>query len=184
MSILKKETTHSRSGTLNDDQLRDVVRQIMEGLLHLHQNNICHNDLKPSNLLVGGDGTVQIADFGVSGTGRVRQDTAGTPAFMSPEGACRAGSSRRVSSPRRLSHPWHIVFVCRSCVSSQSSQGNPMTARLRTAGPSAPRSSASSSAARPSRAQAGGSTSCAICTFRSERRHCGSRARRTGDCGI
>merc|ERR1712194_478417 len=80
MNIIKQETAG-----LNDDQLQNIVRQIMDGLLHLHQNNICHNDLKPSNLLVNGDGTVQIADFGISGTGRVRLDSAGTPAFMSPE---------------------------------------------------------------------------------------------------
>ena len=57
----------------------------MDGLLFLHQNNATHNDLKPSNILLTRDGTVKISDFGVSGLGRVRLDSAGTPAFTAPE---------------------------------------------------------------------------------------------------
>ena len=74
------------------DTLRFVARQMIEGIFYLHQNNHVHNDLKPSNILIASDGTdgvgtVKIADFGVSGTGRVRvDDSAGTPAFMAPEG--------------------------------------------------------------------------------------------------
>mmetsp|Transcript_23792 Transcript_23792/g.49791 ORF Transcript_23792/g.49791 Transcript_23792/m.49791 type:complete len:532 (-) Transcript_23792:41-1636(-) len=85
MNIIKKDTTGSYTNILSDEELRDITKQVMRGLLYLHQNNICHNDLKPSNILVNGDGLVKIADFGVSMTGRVRLDSAGTPAFMSPE---------------------------------------------------------------------------------------------------
>lgn len=81
MSIIQKN-----EGSQSDSQLRNIVRQVISGLLHLHENNICHNDLKPSNLLVDGNGNVLIADFGVSRSGRVRLDSAGTPAFMPPEG--------------------------------------------------------------------------------------------------
>ncbi|KAL7530213.1 hypothetical protein ACHAXR_006161, partial [Thalassiosira sp. AJA248-18] len=88
MNIIKKDAT-----ILSDEQLQDITRQVMEGLLYLHQNNIIHNDLKPSNILINCDGSVRIADFGVSGTGRVRLDSAGTPAFMAPEGDSQASLS-------------------------------------------------------------------------------------------
>lgn len=70
---------------ISDNDLRDITRQVLDGLLFLHQNNCTHNDLKPSNILLTRDGTVKISDFGVSGLGRVRLDSRGTPAFMAPE---------------------------------------------------------------------------------------------------
>ena len=83
MNVLKN---HTSSSVLSVEQLRDISRQVMEGLAYLHANNIIHNDLKPSNILITSNGTVKIADFGVSGLGRVRMESAGTPAFMAPEG--------------------------------------------------------------------------------------------------
>ena len=75
----------TKTTTISDNNLRDITRQVMDGILFLHQNNCTHNDLKPSNILLTRDGTVKIADFGVSGLGRVRLDSAGTPAFSAPE---------------------------------------------------------------------------------------------------
>lgn len=55
----------------------------------VHYQRIIHRDIKPSNLLLGDDGHVKIADFGVSkefeGTDALLSSTAGTPAFMAPE---------------------------------------------------------------------------------------------------
>ena len=76
----------ARTCNLTDDHLRSITRQIMTGLQYLHDNCITHNDLKPSNILLTQDGTVKIADFGVSGLGRIRMDLCGTPSFMAPEG--------------------------------------------------------------------------------------------------
>ncbi|KAL3780791.1 hypothetical protein ACHAW5_004904 [Stephanodiscus triporus] len=75
----------SRTNILTDEHLRNITRQIVNGLQYLHDNFITHNDLKPSNILLTNDGTVKIADFGVSRFGRVRMDSGGTPAFMAPE---------------------------------------------------------------------------------------------------
>ena len=65
-----------------------VTRQVALGLQYLHSQDIIHGDIKPQNLLVGDDGVVKIADFGISkmlSGGDKLVDTAGTPAFMSPE---------------------------------------------------------------------------------------------------
>lgn len=55
----------------------------------VHYQKIIHRDIKPSNLLLGDDGHVKIADFGVSnqfeGNDALLSGTAGTPAFMAPE---------------------------------------------------------------------------------------------------
>lgn len=55
----------------------------------VHYQKIIHRDIKPSNLLLGDDGHVKIADFGVSnefeGSDALLSSTAGTPAFMAPE---------------------------------------------------------------------------------------------------
>lgn len=55
----------------------------------VHYHKIIHRDIKPSNLLLGDDGHVKLADFGVSnefeGTDALLSSTAGTPAFMAPE---------------------------------------------------------------------------------------------------
>ncbi|XP_051521433.1 calcium/calmodulin-dependent protein kinase kinase 1-like isoform X3 [Myxocyprinus asiaticus] len=73
----------------NEDQARHYFRDIVLGIEYLHYQKIVHRDIKPSNLLLGDDGHVKIADFGVSnqfeGNDALLSSTAGTPAFMAPE---------------------------------------------------------------------------------------------------
>ena len=63
----------------------------------VHYQKIIHRDIKPSNLLLGDDGHVKIADFGVSnqfeGNDARLSSTAGTPAFMAPEAISDSGQS-------------------------------------------------------------------------------------------
>lgn len=47
-------------------EVRRVLSQILSGLSHAHGKGIVHRDLKPANLLLGEDGSVKIADFGVA----------------------------------------------------------------------------------------------------------------------
>ena len=74
-----------------DDTLH-VLAQAARGLAAAHARGIVHRDFKPQNVLVGRDGRVRVADFGLSHlihvlpAGLVRVDvTAGTPAYMAPE---------------------------------------------------------------------------------------------------
>uniref|UniRef100_A0A3Q2PGG7 calcium/calmodulin-dependent protein kinase n=1 Tax=Fundulus heteroclitus TaxID=8078 RepID=A0A3Q2PGG7_FUNHE len=74
---------------LTEDQARFYFRDVVLGIEYLHYHKIIHRDIKPSNLLLGDDGHVKIADFGVSnqfeGPDALLSSTAGTPAFMAPE---------------------------------------------------------------------------------------------------
>uniref|UniRef100_A0A3B1IWL9 calcium/calmodulin-dependent protein kinase n=1 Tax=Astyanax mexicanus TaxID=7994 RepID=A0A3B1IWL9_ASTMX len=74
---------------LNEDQSRFYFQDLLRGIEYLHYQKIIHRDIKPSNLLVGEDGHVKIADFGVSnqfeGADALLTSTVGTPAFLAPE---------------------------------------------------------------------------------------------------
>nr|XP_046172674.1 calcium/calmodulin-dependent protein kinase kinase 2-like [Oncorhynchus gorbuscha] len=50
---------------LNEDQARFYFQDLVRGIEFLHYQRIIHRDIKPSNLLVGEDGHIKIADFGV-----------------------------------------------------------------------------------------------------------------------
>ncbi|XP_053223878.1 calcium/calmodulin-dependent protein kinase kinase 1 [Podarcis raffonei] len=80
-----------------EEQARLYLRDIVLGIEYLHYQKIIHRDIKPSNLLLGDDGHVKIADFGVSnqfeGSDAQLSSTAGTPAFMAPEALSESGKS-------------------------------------------------------------------------------------------
>ncbi|XP_024121463.1 calcium/calmodulin-dependent protein kinase kinase 1 isoform X1 [Oryzias melastigma] len=83
--VMEVPTEHPFS----EEQARLYFRDIILGIEYLHYQKIIHRDIKPSNLLLGDDGHVKIADFGVSnqfeGNDALLSSTAGTPAFMAPE---------------------------------------------------------------------------------------------------
>jgi serine/threonine protein kinase len=58
-----------RFGPLDEGVIRVYVRQLLLGLEFLHRNGVAHRDIKGNNILVAGDGTVKLADFGASRAG-------------------------------------------------------------------------------------------------------------------
>ena len=45
-------------------QIKEFMRQILEGMKFVHQKGVCHRDLKPENILMNQKGVVKICDFG------------------------------------------------------------------------------------------------------------------------
>ncbi|XP_042512028.1 serine/threonine-protein kinase GRIK1-like isoform X2 [Macadamia integrifolia] len=76
-------------GTLGESTARKYLRDVVAGLMYLHDHNIVHGDIKPDNLLVTSAGTVKIGDFGVSQVFEDDNDelrrSPGTPVFTAPE---------------------------------------------------------------------------------------------------
>lgn len=71
-------------------RLRHALPQLLDALSFLHDHDVLHLDIKPSNVLVTKEGEVKLLDFGLSkvdsgvdsGSGAV---FAGTPGYMAPE---------------------------------------------------------------------------------------------------
>jgi len=83
-------TVLAEQGSLSPAAVARIGVQAASALAAAHAAGVVHRDVKPGNLLVGEDGTVKIADFGIShATGDVTVTrtgvVAGTPAFLSPE---------------------------------------------------------------------------------------------------
>nr|WP_158542289.1 serine/threonine-protein kinase [Lujinxingia litoralis] len=75
----------------DEEQVRDVVRQTLEVLEYLHGLNppVIHRDIKPANLMMRGDGSIAVIDFGavresVTADG-LGSTIVGTFGYMPPE---------------------------------------------------------------------------------------------------
>ncbi|KAB2068144.1 hypothetical protein ES319_A08G011600v1 [Gossypium barbadense] len=81
-------------GGIGEDTAKKYVRDIVSGLMYLHDHNIVHGDIKPDNLLITSTGKVKIGDFSVSQVFENDNDelrrSPGTPVFTAPE--CCLGS--------------------------------------------------------------------------------------------
>ena len=65
--------SHIKDGTLYDGtkaevqkRLLDIAIQFGRGLHYAHENNLIHQDVKPDNLLLDGDWTAKVSDFGLA----------------------------------------------------------------------------------------------------------------------
>ena len=78
----------AKKGLLQED-VAGLVASVADAIAHAHRNGVYHRDLKPSNILVDGNDSPLVTDFGVaileSAQRRHRGERAGTPAYMSPE---------------------------------------------------------------------------------------------------
>lgn len=50
--------------TLSEKKTRYIMRQVFEGIQHVHNQGIVHRDLKPENILLDDNLNVKITDFG------------------------------------------------------------------------------------------------------------------------
>jgi serine/threonine protein kinase len=106
-----------RFGKLDEAVISKYTREVLEGLMYLHERGIIHRDIKGQNILVDNRGTCKLADFGASRY--MQQDTGanlsfkGTPVFMSPEVIMEQKYSKK-------SDVWSV-----GCTLLQMATGNP-----------------------------------------------------------
>src|SRR5215475_12017376 len=91
MEFIEGTTLHAmlaEKRILSPEEIIQLARQICKGLDYAHSNGIIHRDIKPANIMITGDGTVKIMDFGIAKAGGGMTSTGqvlGTPNYMSPE---------------------------------------------------------------------------------------------------
>jgi hypothetical protein len=77
-------------GTLPPGEVVYLATAIARGLSAAHKHKIVHHDIKPANVLLGYDGAVKLADFGIgrfmtSVMGKESERLFGTPGYLPPE---------------------------------------------------------------------------------------------------
>ncbi len=76
-------------GPVRQEYVRTMLTEVLSALAAAHAAGILHRDIKPANILLGEDGHVKVADFGLAkGLDTYRTETGqimGTMAYMSPE---------------------------------------------------------------------------------------------------
>ncbi|XP_059727471.1 serine/threonine-protein kinase PAK 3-like [Haemorhous mexicanus] len=83
-----------RQTRMAEGEMAAVSRECLQGLDFLHANRVMHRDLKSSNVLLGMDGSVRLADFGLCAQLSPEQDRrssmVGTAHWMAPEVVTRS----------------------------------------------------------------------------------------------
>src|SRR4051812_32998308 len=91
MEFVPGETVESivaRDGALDVALALDYTCQMCNAVDHAHRHGVLHRDLRPSNVLVTGNGMIKVADFGTSRFLEIAAHgttVIGSPPYMAPE---------------------------------------------------------------------------------------------------
>ncbi len=83
------ETYRFQEKRLPAAQVVPLGAAVVRGLSAAHQHGVVHHDVKPANILLGYNGAIKVADFGIADlltrANQVRDTIFGTPGYVAPE---------------------------------------------------------------------------------------------------
>ena len=111
------------AGNWTWETLQSQLLRLFDALAHAHAYGVLHRDLKPSNIMVQGDETLRLVDFGVAALfgdeadeeAAVGEKVRGTPAYMAPE---------QILGDHRDQGPWTDLYAV-GCITWQIVCGEP-----------------------------------------------------------
>lgn len=82
-----------KHGRVHSSHAMAIVAHVCDALQYAHEHGVVHRDIKPANIMVGYDGRVKVADFGLAKSLTRNQQLSltqsgfvmGTPHFLAPE---------------------------------------------------------------------------------------------------
>jgi tetratricopeptide (TPR) repeat protein len=87
--LLRGRTLAERldEGPIPAPEARRILREVAQGLAHVHRSGFVHRDLKPANVFLEDDGGVKLLDLGLAQAIGAAGEPAGTPSYAAPEQA-------------------------------------------------------------------------------------------------
>ncbi|XP_025994439.1 neither inactivation nor afterpotential protein C isoform X2 [Solenopsis invicta] len=74
---------------IREEHIAFILREVIKALIHLHEHNIIHRDIRGNNIVLTKEGEVKLVDFGLSRTMtnelEKRHSYIGSPSWMAPE---------------------------------------------------------------------------------------------------
>jgi serine/threonine protein kinase len=78
----------NKKGKLAESEVFSILSQLVDALKYMYSKSIIHRDLKPHNILLSGDGTIKICDYGfarIYEKQKLMNSILGSPLYMAPE---------------------------------------------------------------------------------------------------
>lgn len=86
-AISLEQLIHNK-GALSESEVLNIANDVTRGLMAAYGEDLIHRDIKPGNMLVCGDGTTKLVDFGLAvqqGGADESEDLWATPFYVPPE---------------------------------------------------------------------------------------------------
>ena len=71
--------------TFKENQIKFLISNLILSCAYIHPNGIVHRDIKPENIIFDSLGYAHLTDFSISKYINDKNDSIGTPSYMSPE---------------------------------------------------------------------------------------------------
>lgn len=91
---------YGHTSGLDEAAIKIILKDTLKALEYFHANGHIHRDIKAGNIVISETGSVQVADFGVSGSviEELRTTLCGSPCWMAPEVMKRAWPQNKQES--------------------------------------------------------------------------------------